>query len=115
MRQRCALIVAVTVFLGGCSVQSPESSEISLVREVEESLVLPDSSEPLRKYDRTYAIGPVHIKGVLLFNGAEEGKVSIVNDSHLHMERKDGGCGAIQVVYDRAQNRWTKIICNGSA
>lgn len=115
MRPICALVVALASFLGGCSVQSPESTEISLVRYLEESLVLPASSESLQKYDRVYAIGPAQVKGVLLINGAEEGKVSIVKETHLHMERKDGGCGAIQVVYDRLQKRWTRVVCNGSA
>jgi hypothetical protein len=69
----------------------------------------------LRNYDRSYAIGRAEIQGILLSNGAQEGKISIVPEAHLHMERMDGGCGAIRVTYDKAQKRWTHVVCNGSA
>lgn len=115
MRPMYHLAVSAAFFIGACSVSRPASDEVKLIRELEKSLVLPVKSEPLRKYDRTYAVGPRHIKGILLINGAQQGKVSIVPENHLYMERMDGGCGAIQVVYDRVQRRWTRIVCNGSA
>lgn len=109
------LIAVAIVFMGACSRQAPVSAETRFIKSLEASLVLPGKSEQLRRYDRKYAITPTHVKGILLFNGAELGKVEIVPPSHLHMERRDGGCEAIQAVYDRTQKRWTNVICNGSA
>lgn len=106
-------LIAITLFLGACS--AGVSDEEKLIKSLEKNLMLPAKAEPLRRYDRTYALGRKQIKGILLYNGAKEGKVRIVPENYLHMERKDGGCGAIQVTYDRARKRWTDIVCNGSA
>jgi hypothetical protein len=113
MRLAKSSIIVITLFFAACS--AGDSKEAKFIKSVEKSLVLPAKAEPLHRYDRTYALGPSQIKGILLFNGAEEGKFSIVPETQLHMERKDGGCGAIRVTYDRVQRRWTDVVCNGSA
>jgi hypothetical protein len=111
------LIKLSAVFIGLIVSACPagDSRNVKLVKGLEASLVLPADAEPLNKYDRIYAIGRTQIKGVLLFNGRSEGEFRIVPEGNVYMERKDGGCEAIQVTYDRSLKRWTSVVCNGNA
>jgi hypothetical protein len=91
-----------------------DSPETQIVRKLEGSLILPDSAMPIQNYNRTYAISATKIEGVLIAT-TKNGTIKIVPLSSLHMQMRDGGCGGIQVTYDRTIKRWTKVVCNGSA
>ena len=113
MKTKVALL-GMMIVISCCSLPPP-SEEVALMESLEGQLALPNGAQPISKYDRFYYIGLDIIEGMLILSENGKGKVRFVSRSELPTERRDGGCGVIQVTFERKRNTWASVICNGRA
>lgn len=111
----CRTLFMTLLLTTGCSDISNDDPNLSLVISLEKRLQLPPTSAPIKEYDRLYHLGPKYIEGILVLSRTKEGQIRVVSRDRFFVERKDGGCGVIRVVYDQAKMAWTSVRCNLSA
>ena len=94
----------------------PSASEIA---HVELLLKLPPDAHPLATYERYYSGtwkgGHLTIVGVLIFDGPSPGKIKIVDADWLPYMSDGNMCSSVEVDFDVATDRITRVYCPGPA
>lgn len=108
-------LVTIGLFGSGCAATGANSDQIAMIKRMESRIILPAEASSLEDYNRFYYVRANQIEGVFIFSGHRRGRISIVAQPELPIERRDGGCSVIRLTYDRSEERWTSVVCNQRA
>jgi hypothetical protein len=116
MRVKLALagVAAAMTALAACgspSAHGRESVAEAAIAAFEKNVPLPDASRTLGGYERYYAVSADRIEAVYLLSRRGAGRIHRVERRELP-QVKDGGCAVVNIVLERAANRFARILCN---
>ncbi len=116
MRVKLALafVAAAAAALAACgspSAHGKESEADAAIAALEKKVPLPDATRALSGYERYYALSKERIHAVYLLSRQGAGRIHRVEQGDLPRV-KEGGCGVVNIVYNRAEDRFARILCN---
>ncbi len=116
MREPAALLaLAMLAGLAACgspSAQARDSEVEAAIAALERDVPLPDATLALDSYDRYYSVSPGRIEAVYLRSQTGAGRVHVVERDSAP-KPKAGGCSVVNIAFDRASNRFDRVLCNG--
>ena len=104
-----ATAVAALAACGSPAANGKEAEAEALITVLERQVTLPDASRTLGGYERYYTVSQDRIDAVYLLSPQGTGRIHLVDQLP---QAKAEGCSAVNLVFDRASNRFQRILCN---
>lgn len=114
MKLALSAVAAAFTTLAACgspSAHGKEAEAEAAIAVVEKKVPLPDASRTLGGYDRYYAVAQDRIDAVYLLSRGGAGRIHRVEREDLP-QAKEGGCSVVNIVFDRAGDRFARVLCN---